>query len=139
MSSGCSSRALRRQKETMMIRKVFAVTAVAATLGVAMPATSSAADVFVRVAPPPARVEATPAPRHGHVWVPGYWDWRGHRHVWTAGHWERERRGYVYHEPRWVERNGGWYMERGRWSRGDRDHDGVPNRFDNHPNNPNRG
>jgi hypothetical protein len=32
-------------------------------------------------------------------------------------------------------------MERGGWARGgrDRDGDGVPNRMDSHPNNPNRG
>ena len=26
--------------------------------------------------------------------------------------------------------NGRWRMERGRWERGDRDHDGIPNRVD---------
>jgi hypothetical protein len=30
-------------------------------------------------------------------------------------------------------------MERGGWRRGDRDGDGIPNREDAHPNNPNRG
>jgi hypothetical protein len=43
--------------------------------------------------------------------------------------------------PNWVERDGHWVMERGRWDRGgrhDRDGDGVPNRMDEHPNNPNR-
>jgi len=31
-------------------------------------------------------------------------------------------------------------LERGHWAHGhaDNDHDGVPNRFDNHPNNPTR-
>ena len=33
---------------------------------------------------------------------------------------------------------GGWYMERGHWDRGDRDHDGVPNRIDRRPDNPRR-
>ena len=32
---------------------------------------------------------------------------------------------------------GGWARERGGWAR-DRDGDGVPNRFDSRPNNPNR-
>ena len=112
-----------------MIKKLLFAGAIAATMGATLPSTA-AAEVFVRVAPPAARVEVAPEPRRGYVWVPGYWDWRGHRHVWVNGHWVRERRGYVYYAPRWVERNGGWYMERERWGRGDRDRDGVPNRVD---------
>jgi hypothetical protein len=130
-----------RHKEIVMFKRVFIATAIAATFGAALPA-PAAADVFVRIAPPP---------RHGYVWVPGYWDWRGNRHAWVGGHWVRERPGYVYYSPRWVERGGGWYMEAGRWGRGDRDSDGIPNRFDRdrdndgvpnrvdrHPDNPRR-
>jgi hypothetical protein len=133
-----------------MIKRVLLVSAVAATLGAAAPA-SSAADIYVQVAPPVPRYEVVPTPRRGWVWVPGYWDWRGHRYDWVRGHWVRERPGYVYYGPRWVERRGGWHMEHGRWGRRDRDRDGVPNRFDrdrdgdgvpnrfdDHPNNPRR-
>ena len=104
----------------------------AATIGIAsLPLASQAAvDVYFDAAPPAPRVEVTPAPRHGYVWVPGYWDARGHRHVWQRGHWERARHGYTYHNPRWVERDNRWYLERGRWARGDRDRDGIPNRAD---------
>lgn len=91
--------------------------------------------VQLAVPPPPLRYEVLPVPRRGYVWVPGYWDWRGHRHVWVAGTWVRERRGYHYQPHAWIERNGGWYLERGRW---DRDHDGIPDRYDRHPNNPYR-
>jgi len=111
-----------------MLKKTFVAALVAASLGsVALPA---AADVIVRVAPPPPRAEHVPPPRHGYVWVPGHWDWNGRRHVWVHGTWLRERHGYSYHEPAWVEHDGRWSMERGRWERGDRDHDGVPNRVD---------
>lgn len=75
-------------------------------------------------------------PRHrpGYVWQEGYWDWRGRQRVWVRGHWVRER--YA----RWDNRRG----PRGdrdrdgipnRYDR-DRDNDGVPNRFDDRPNNP---
>ena len=134
-----------------MIRKMLVASAIAAAVGAVAVPSVSAADIFVRVGPPPARVETAPAPRHGYTWVPGYWDWRGHRHVWVGGHWVRERPGYVYYAPRWHERNGGWYMEHGHWGRGDRDHDGVanrydrdrdgdgvPNRYDRRPDNPHR-
>ncbi|WP_036168555.1 YXWGXW repeat-containing protein [Massilia sp. 9096] len=104
--------------------------------GVAAPA---GAQIIVDRAPPPPRAEHMPPPRHGYVWAPGYWNWNHGRHVWVAGHWERERRGYSYRAPNWVQRDGHWVMERGGWGHGDRDGDGIPNRVDNHPNNPNRG
>jgi hypothetical protein len=101
--------------------------------------------VVVRTAPPPPRHESVPHARRGYEWVPGYWNWTGHRHVWVRGHWERARHGYVYHRPEWTQDNGNWRMNRGGWQRGeradgrtDRDHDGVPNRDDARPNNPNR-
>jgi hypothetical protein len=37
-------------------------------------------------APPPPRAEPLPPPRHGYVWIPGFWDWDGHRHFWREGH-----------------------------------------------------
>ena len=58
-----------------------------------------------------------------------------------GGHWLRARPGYAYQSPRWVQNNGRWNMRNGNWarSRRDRDGDGVPNRMDRAPNNPNRG
>jgi hypothetical protein len=52
------------------------------------------------------------------------------------GHWERVRPGYVWHRPEWRQGDRGWEMERGGWRHGDRD--GVPNRLDRRPDNPNR-
>jgi hypothetical protein len=101
--------------------------------------------VVVRTAPPPPRNETVPHARRGYEWVPGYWNYTGHRYAWTRGHWERARNGYVYHRPEWTQDNGSWRMNRGGWQHGeradgrsDRDHDGVPNRDDARPNNPNR-
>lgn len=113
----------------MTTRTLLAACAVAAASAWA-PMQAGAADVWIRQAPPPARTEAAPPPRHGYVWVPGYWEWRGSRHVWHDGTWMRERRGYVYRSPEWVERNGRWHLERRGWARADKDHDGVPNRAD---------
>ncbi|MBS0446123.1 MAG: YXWGXW repeat-containing protein [Proteobacteria bacterium] len=115
---------------------VLAAAVLAAALGTtAIPASAA---VIVDVAPPAARVEAVPAPRAGYIWTPGYWNYVNHRHVWVAGTWVRDRPGYVYHQPAWVQRDNRWVLERGAWARGDRDHDGVPNRVDTHPNNPYR-
>lgn len=121
----------------------------AAAIGMGpLPATADVT-VWLETAPPPPRYEVIPAPRAGYVWQPGYWDWRGRRHVWVGGHWVRERPGMYWHPNRWEHRNGRWYLERGRWDRerwrdhryarrGDRDRDGVPNRYDRRPNDPRR-
>ena len=59
-----------------------------------------------------------------------------------GGYWTRARSGYEYREHRWVQRgNGQWAMVGGNWERrgpnGDRDHDGIPNRYDNRNDNRN--
>ena len=119
-----------------MLKKLLAVAlfSTAAVTSVTVPGVASA-QVYVQTAPPPARVEVIPAPRRGHVWVNGHWQWRGHRYFWVPGHWVVARPGYRYLSPGWVERGGRWQYNRGRW---DRDHDGVPDRYDRHPNNPYR-
>jgi hypothetical protein len=74
--------------------------------------------VYVRVAPPPARVEVVPArPTPHHFWVHGYWGWNGHAHVWRSGRYEVERRGYEYREPRWEGEHGRWRFHDGGWHR----------------------
>ncbi|GAB2837979.1 hypothetical protein GCM10027277_01030 [Pseudoduganella ginsengisoli] len=92
---------------------------------------------YAAVPPPPPRYEVIPAPRRGYVWSAGYWEWRGSRHEWVPGHWLAERPGYVYTSPRWLERDGRWVREEGRWEYAqrqarynDRDHDGIPDRYE---------
>lgn len=126
-----------------MVKQGLIATAIAlGTLGAVGTAQASAAvAIQVQIAPPAPRVEYVPAPRRGHVWAPGHWDWRGNRHVWVAGQWLRERPGYRYDAPRWVQSGGYWQQQPGHWQRapyrrGDRDGDGVPNRFDQRPDNP---
>ena len=130
----------------MWKRKLLLGALATAAIGV-MPLPSLAAGVYVDIAPPAPRYEVEPAPRTGFVWVPGFWDWRGHRHVWVKGHFERERHGMYWHPNRWVQNDGRWSLEHGHWDRerfaenerrGDRDGDGVPNRLDRAPNNPYR-
>jgi hypothetical protein len=112
---------------------------IAALGGISVPLTANAGvNVYLEIPPPPLRVEPVPTPRHGYIWVSGYWDASHHRHVWHDGYWVHERRGYYYAPPRWVERNHRWELEQGNWRRGDRDHDGVPNGRDHAPDNPYR-
>ncbi|MEW7849811.1 thrombospondin type 3 repeat-containing protein [Massilia aurea] len=74
--------------------------------------------VVISNAPPPPIYERVPGPRHGHVWAPGYWEWRGHRHDWVRGHYVVARPGYVYAPPSWHHRGNRWVMEPSRWNRG---------------------
>ena len=119
-----------------MIRELVLAAMIATSFAALAPPAASA--TVVRIAPPPERDEVVPEPRNGYVWVAGHWDWRNRRHEWVRGAWLRERQGYAYQQPAWVERDGRWAMERGRWNRRDRDGDGVPNRADRAPDNPNR-
>jgi len=90
---------------------------------------------IVSVAPPPPQHEVVPGPRTGYVWDAGHYEFRGDNYVWVPGQWIAARNGYDFHERRWVQRgNGEWMLVGGNWERrgayGDRDRDGVPNRYD---------
>jgi hypothetical protein len=120
-----------------MFKKTFAVAVLAAASAGALVPTAASAQSYtiVRVAPPAPIVETVPAPRSGYVWTPGYYDYRGDQYVWMQGHWTRDRPGYEWRESRWVETgNGEWRRVGGNWERrgpyGDRDRDGIPNRYD---------
>jgi len=124
----------------MLMKRLLLGSLVAASLaGASMSASARTnVDLVVNFGPPPLRYEVVPAPRVGFVWVPGYWDWRYSRHYWVAGHWVRHRPGYLYEPARWVDRGGHWYYHRAAWRPWDRDGDGIPNRYDRHPDNPYR-
>lgn len=80
--------------------------------------------VVISNAPPAPIYERIPGPRRGHVWAPGYWEWRGHRHDWVPGHYVVARPGYVYAPPSWHHRGNRWVMEPSRWNRGPAHHYG---------------
>ncbi len=109
------------------MKKFLVAAAFATTLGAL--AGPAAAQIYVEVAPPAPRHEVVPAPRHGYVWVEGHWEWNGHRYRWVPGSWLREWPGYRYYAPHWYAREGRWYFEHRGWVR-DRDHDGVPDRYE---------
>jgi hypothetical protein len=132
----------------MLKRKLLLGALVASSLGIIPLQASAGFRLSPHTPPPPPREEVIPAPRHGYVWAPGYWDHAHGRYHWVRGHWIRERRGMYWHPDRWENRDGHWVLERGGWhrerwererlaERRDRDGDGVPNRFDRAPDNPN--
>ena len=124
-----------------MIKKLLIATLVASSFAaVPMVASAQQRAIVINVAPPAPRQEVVPAPRRGYEWAPGYYQLQGRRHVWVKGHWIKARNGYSYNSPRWVEAGGQWRLDPGGWVRGnrDRDGDGVRNRDDARPNNPNR-
>ena len=90
---------------------------------------------IVAVAPPAPQYEVVPAPRAGLVWDAGHWEFRGNQYVWVPGRWIQARSGYDWQERRWVQRaNGEWVLVGGNWQargpNGDRDRDGIANRYD---------
>ncbi len=99
-------------------------------------------DLTIGTPPPAPMYEVVPPPRAGYVWAPGYWGWEHERHVWVKGRWMEARQGYRWVPDRWTQVHGGWRHVPGYWDREqamrDRDHDGVPNRYDRHPDNPYR-
>jgi hypothetical protein len=123
-----------------MFRKILLATLLGASFA-SVPLVSTARTIIVTEAPPAPREEAPPQRmRHGMVWAPGHYAHRQGQYVWVPGHMMRERHGQHWVADNWKERNGRWEMQAGHWARGrgDRDGDGVPNRFDSRPNNPNK-
>ncbi len=74
-----------------------------------------AGDDGVTVAPPPLVHESVPAPRAGHAWISGYWDWKNEHYVWVPGHWVLARHGCHWRRHRWILREGRWHLEAGGW------------------------
>ncbi|MDB5873979.1 MAG: hypothetical protein JWQ07_3421 [Ramlibacter sp.] len=111
-----------------------AVVAAGSLMSLLPTAANAQYNAIVSVGPPPPVREAAPRPRPGYVWAEGHHEWRGHQYVWVPGHWLEARNGYEYRSPHWVQRDGQWVMTGGNWERrgpyGDRDHDGIPNAFD---------
>lgn len=145
-----------------------ATVAAGSLAGLALPTLAQAQVLSVQIGPPPPpRYEVVPAARPGWIWAPGHYEWRRGRHVWVSGIWVRERPGYAYVAPVWAQMGERWVYQAPRWDprpgygppprpgfgpppprpgygppppRGmyDRDRDGVPNRYDRRPNDPNR-
>ncbi|HSV54967.1 MAG TPA: YXWGXW repeat-containing protein [Burkholderiaceae bacterium] len=120
-----------------MIKKTIlgAVIAAGSLIGLAPTVANAQYTAIVSVAPPAPIHEAPPPPRRGYVWAPGHHEWRGNQYVWVQGHWVQDRPGYEYREPRWVQRGDGqWHLVGNNWERrgpgGDRDGDGIANRYD---------
>lgn len=81
----------------------------------AMPASATPSEIINRTPPPLERQEALPAPRKGHVWSPGFWEWRGTGYKWTPGEWIKEKRGHSWQPYGWEERDGRYHFVHGAW------------------------
>jgi len=111
----------------------FKLAAMALILGGSLMAqTNFSVGIGIGAPPPAPRYYAPPpSPGVGFSWVSGYWYPVGGRYQWRAGYWARPPvRGGYWVAPRY---SGGRYFN-GYWGGGDRDHDGVPNRYDRHDN-----
>src|SRR5215472_16988803 len=81
---------------------------------------SQANAMFVKTPPPspPPRADVAihRAPRHGLVWTPGYYRWRGSRYHWVPGMWVvPPHPGAIWIAPTWRYGHGGYTFVAGRW------------------------
>ena len=78
---------------------------------------SELTQVYVTEPPPPPMHEVVISrPSRHHVWIGGYWHWRGGRYVWIPGHWDLPpHRHAVYVAPRWENRGHGFVLIEGSW------------------------
>lgn len=73
--------------------------------------------VVVTKRPPAPKREVRPRrPSSRHVWVGGYWSWRGSKYVWVSGKWRvPPRHGGRWVAGHWKVQGGGWVWVAGRW------------------------
>ena len=73
-------------------------------------------EVQYEAPPPPPQVEVIPAaPSPNHIWIGGYWGWRGGRHFWYPGRYELRRPGLTWQAPVWGRYGRYWRYSPGRW------------------------
>jgi hypothetical protein len=77
---------------------------------------AKAAVILAPPPPPPHGAIYHRAPRHGMVWTPGYYRWRGSAYYWMPGAWAvPPHPGAVWVAPAWRHRHGGYVFVAGRW------------------------
>jgi hypothetical protein len=97
------------------ISKILIVTSFVGLIG--MSATHCASRVvYVRKAPPRARMDVRPAkPFSSAIWISGYWRWNGRQYIWITGKWAKPRYGKVWVNGHWKRTNRGWHYIPGHW------------------------
>lgn len=118
LMSGCGRRPIVVQAPPATVIHNPAPTQVVAAAPVAQATPAAAPSVVVlREAPPPPRYEPmSPQPASDHVWIPGYWAWRGGRQEWVSGHWEvPPHPGARWVSPRWERQGDGYVFQQGYW------------------------
>ncbi len=127
----------------MLRRSVYTILAATAlSTAVVAPAIFAPASAQINItfgAPPAPQYEMVPAPRPGYTWAPGYWGVQNNQHVWAPGRWMTARPGERWVPDRWDQSNNQWKHQTGYWTKengafGDRDRDGIPNKYDNRDN-----
>ncbi len=99
------------------MKKRLLLLATAALLSIPSIPSAVAQRIYVRVGPPPIRVERPgPRPHDGWVWVGGYHRWDGAHYVWVPGNWVAPPRPRAVWVPgHWRHEAGGWYWIEGHW------------------------
>jgi hypothetical protein len=74
---------------------------------------------IVATGPPLAQTEIIlQPPSVYHVWVPGYYTYRGGTYVWIKGHYQVPPRNKTYVPGHWQKTNRGYKNHKGHWKKG---------------------
>lgn len=77
------------------------------------------AGYIVATGPPSSPIEIMVAPPSAyHVWVPGYYTYRGGTYVWIKGSYQVPPRGKIYVPGQWQKTNRGYKHSHGQWKKG---------------------
>jgi hypothetical protein len=98
------------------MKRILALGLLAFTLGAGV--AEARRGPVARYGPPPPHREMRMmrAPSPYHVWMPGYYEWRGNRYKWVRGRWMRPPRGRMMYVPGyWMPYHGGYMYRNGYW------------------------
>ncbi len=122
----------------MLRRSVFTILAATAlSTAVVAPAIFAPASAQINItlgAPPAPQYEAVPAPRPGERWVPDRWDQTNNQWKHQTGYWTKENGAYGDRDRDGIPNKYDTRDNRRNGANGDRDRDGIPNKYDNHDN-----
>ena len=80
---------------------------------------SNCSGYLIATGPPMPRTEIiVQPPSVYHVWVPGYYDYRGGTYIWIQGHYQLPPKGKKYVPGQWQKTNHGYKHQRGHWKKG---------------------
>lgn len=71
--------------------------------------------IYVKTAPPKAKVIVVKKCSPNSIWIKGHWKWNGNRYIWLNGHCTKKRKGHLWIPGHWKKTPRGWKWIPGHW------------------------